>query len=363
MNAIRMLLAVLPFSLILVLATFEISGGASLEEVVRGLERLGREQRFQQQIEGAKREKKLVVYTSTQAAETQERVNAFKKKYPFITEVDSYRSSQHRILTRLTTESRAKRYLADVVDMNGSTIHLVKKEGLLGRYPSMEGDLLPKGFKDPDSYWAAENIRPYVLEYSSRLVPRQGVPRKLVDLLNDAWKGKLALDEREYVWFANILNVLGERKGLDFMKRLARQGINLRGGHSLLSQLVAAGEFPINIVQYAHIAQRSIRAGAPVDWVGLDPVITDFHSIALMANAPHPYTATLYIDFALSEEGQRLLARRGFIPARVGVGSDPPRLTTDLKLVPMDLKLLDDLQRYTQLFEETFSKKSRGSRK
>ena len=335
----------------------QISYGASLEEVVKILERLPKEVRLEKIIEGARQEKELLIYTSTQAEETQKRVEFFKRKYPFIVEAKFYRSSHHKLLTRMMMEYRAKRYYADVVNINGDIIYLAKKEGLVGGYFPLESGAFPKGFKDSGGYWTALNIRPYVLEYNTRLVIPEDLPRKLGDLLNEKWRGRLALDDREYTWFANLLKVFGEKDGIEFMKRLARQDISLRSGHTLLSQLVAAGEFPINVVQYAHVTERSKRSGAPVDWVGMDPIITDFNSIALTRYPLHPYSAMLFIEYMLSEEGQKLLIRdRGLIPARSNIEPDPP-LTKGLELVPVDLQLMDGIQRHTQLFQQIFLRK------
>jgi iron(III) transport system substrate-binding protein len=357
MKATTLLKVLWPVFLALLLAGNGVSYGASLEEIVKSLEGLPREQRFKKQVEGAKKEKKLVIYTSTQVGETQRRIDFFKEKYPFMTDVIYYRSSHHRLLSRLKTEYRTETYLADVVDMNGDILYLAKKERLLGKYLPTEWEAFAEGFRDPDGYWTAQNIRPLVLEYNTDLVAPQNVPKKLTDLLSPVWKGKLALDSQEYFWFANVLKVLGEGKGLEFMKKLASQNINFRRGHSLLSQLVAAGEFPVNLVQYAHISQRTIRAGAPIDWVGIDPIITDTHAIAVAAKPNNPYAAMLYVNLFLSEEGQTFLKKTGFIPARNNVEPDPPRLTRGLKLVPADVGLTDDILRYKELFQKVFSVK------
>ena len=130
------------------------------------------------------------------------------------------------------------------------------------------------------------------------------------------------------------------------MRRLEAQDLNIRKGHNLMNQLVVAGEYPINVVQYSHVTQRSIKAGAPVDWVGIDPIITGWQSLAALKNPPHPYTTMLFVDFMLSEEGQTLLRNRGFISSRENIEPDPPRLKKGLKLVPGDQSVMDDIQKY-----------------
>ena len=223
------------------------SYGASLEEIVGSLEKLPREQRLQKQIEGAKHERKLLFYTSTATEESQERANAFRRKYPFVTDVEVYRATSERLMTRMTVEDQNKKHFAGVVIMNGADVYLAKKNGLLGRYLPADAKAFQQGFVDPQGQWTALNVIPYVLEYNIRLVNPQPVPKKLTDLLDPVWKGKkLALDDREYFWFANMLKTLGEKPGLDFMRRLETQDLNIRKGHNLMNQLVVAGEYPIN---------------------------------------------------------------------------------------------------------------------
>jgi iron(III) transport system substrate-binding protein len=50
------------------------------------------------------------------------------------------------------------------------------------------------------------------------------------------------------------------------------------------------------------------KKGAPVDWVGFEPAIVALHPISMVAKAPHPNAAKLFIDFALSDEGKRFLS-------------------------------------------------------
>jgi iron(III) transport system substrate-binding protein len=328
---------------------------ASFEEIVKSLEKLPREERLQRQIEGAKSERKLLFYTSTAAEESQERSNAFKKKYPFVTDVEVYRATSERLVTRMNVEQQNKKLFAGVVIMNGADVYLAKKTGLLGRYTPADAKAYSQGFIDPEGYWTALNVIPYVLEYNTRLVNPQQVPKKLTDLLDPYWKGKkLALDDREYFWFANMIKAMGEKPALDFMRRLEAQDLNIRKGHNLMNQLVVAGEYPVNVVQYSHVTQRSIKAGAPVDWVGIDPIITGWQSMALLKDPPHPYTAMLFVDFLLSEEGQTMVRNRGFIPARDNIEPNPPRLKKGLKLVPGDPSVMDDIKKYGSQFEQIF---------
>src|SRR3989304_8968173 len=86
-------------------------------------------------VEGAKKEGKLVIYHSTNVESYLHRINAFKKKYPFIA-VENWRDNGTKILIRVLAEANAKRYFADIIDVRGFEINILKEKGLLMKYSS-----------------------------------------------------------------------------------------------------------------------------------------------------------------------------------------------------------------------------------
>ena len=89
------------------------------------------------------------------------------------------------------------------------------------------------------------------------------------------WQGQLAIDQESYEWFAALLDTMGEDKGLRFARQLAERGLTVRRGHTLLSQLVAAGEFKMVIDQYDHIAYRGVKSGSPTNYIFFNPVLAE----------------------------------------------------------------------------------------
>jgi iron(III) transport system substrate-binding protein len=87
-------------------------------------------------------------------------------------------------------------------------------------------------------------------------------------------------------------------------------------------QLAVAGEYPL-IIAYNQTLQRMTSRGAPIDWIALEPAVTQVNPAMIGAKAPHPNAARLFYDYNLSKEGQEQL--RGFqrIPVRKDV--DPRR--------------------------------------
>ena len=64
-------------------------------------------------VEGARKDGKLVVYTSMNQRDASLLVQDFKKRYPFI-DGQIFRANSQKLLPRIETEARAKKYQADV---------------------------------------------------------------------------------------------------------------------------------------------------------------------------------------------------------------------------------------------------------
>ena len=108
----------------------------------------------------------------------------------------------------------------------------------------------------------------------------------------------------------------------------------------------------MQIVAYWYRPHLMKKQGAPVDWIGLEPAIVALHPISMVERAPHPNAAKLFIDYALSEEGQKLFAARGREPARPGIR--PEGYPANLKVVPSRVELAEKLVEYRRRYEALF---------
>jgi len=137
------------------------------------------------------------------------------------------------------------------------------------------------------------------------------------------------------------------------MRELAKQ-TELRTGRNLLAQLVAAGEFKGALSGYSQTFEAMKPAGAPVDWVYLNPVFANIHPTGIAAKAPHPNAARLFIDFVLSKRGQEVIRGMNRIPDRIDTPPDQARLTENIKPAFAPAEVLDNFERYAKLFHEIF---------
>jgi iron(III) transport system substrate-binding protein len=308
-------------------------------------------------LEGAKKEGRLVLYTGMDVEEANQYTKEFNKKYPFI-KPDVFRSSGEKVQARFLVEHRAGVHSADVFQTSIVQVYQLKNAGLLAKYVSEESAVYPEGFKDPLGHWTAFYLIPYVIGYNTKLVAPKDAPNSYEDLLQPRWKGQISLETEEYQWFYHLVQILGKEKGHDYMRRLAGQNLQMRKGHTLLAQLVAAGEMAMAVVVYSNRVERMKNSGAPIDWVRFKgPTITAINAISIPEKAPHPNAAKLFVDYILSKEGQNLLRGLRRIPARPDVAPDPPSLTKGLNLYPARPEgMIENYNDTVARFDEIFNK-------
>jgi iron(III) transport system substrate-binding protein len=303
-------------------------------------------------IEGAKREGNVVFYGPLNINDSRMLAKRFEEKYPFI-KVEILRMSGEPLLNRIITEDKAGRNTVDVI--NNSIIDPLKRARLLRPYRSPEHTGYANQFKDPEGYWASMNNNYYVLGYNSKLVSAIEAPKDWSDLLNPKWKGKIGMDQEEFEWYAQSLDTWGREKAQKFHRALAQQQIHWRKGHTLISQLIAAGEFPLGIV-YAHRVESMKKVGAPIEWVKTtNPVFVALSPVGLAAKAPHPNAAKLYLDFILSIEAQLMIRSFNRTSARTDIEPLVPEMQySRLKLVAIDPKVSEDLNRHANEFHDIY---------
>lgn len=306
-------------------------------------------------IDGAKKEAKLMIYSSVGAADTATLGQKFQQKYPFI-KPEYLRLGSERLLTRILQEARGGKQFADVYQTGVVEVYLFRQKAMLTQYASPERAAYGDYFKDAEGYYTAFFHTSKVIAYNTRMVPAAKAPKSYEDLLNPQWRGRLGLPSGGggIRWFLAMMKEFGDEKGEAFMRRLAAQKPVVGQDISAVTALMAAGEYPIAVFSNAHQIEQMKNQGAPVEWIATRPVLTTQTVLALPNQAPNPNSARLYIDFVLSKEGQELLRSFNRIPARADVEASPPRLTRGLKFSPYKGEWGEEYDKYAERFRKTF---------
>ena len=316
--------------------------------LAHGANEQNQQQRF---VDGARKEGKMVFYTSVETEFARSLTAAFEAKYPFI-KTDIFRSTHEKILSRMNIERQTGTFTADTMSVGEFETYHMQKKGFIAPYKSPHAAAYPEGFKDPNGYWTDLYDNVIVTAFNTNRVKREELPKRYEDLLHPRWKARMVLDQNEDRWFANMLYLMGEKKGMEFMQALAQQNVSIRGGRSLVTQLLSAGEFDLQVVAYWYRPHLMKKQGAPVDWIGIEPAIVALHPISIVEKAPHPNAARLFIDFTISDEGQNIFIRRGRESAKPGL--KPEGYPAHLKLFPSRVQLAEKLEDYSQRYRALF---------
>ncbi len=298
---------------------------------------------------------KLVYYTTMAMDDTQKIMDKFSEKYPFV-KGEIYRTGGTNILLRVEGETKAKQYKADVIEMAELEFYVAVEKGYIGRYLSPERNFFPEDRKDSEGLWTIYYVSPMAIGYNTKLLSAKEAPAKLEDLVKPQWKGKIGADNSDFAWFAAMLSVFGEEKGMELMKGLAANVQTYFEGHPLGTQLLAAGQFPIDLNGYVYAMEKMKKDGAPVEWVGYNPLYAKMFVIGLYRYAPHPNTAKLFVDFVLSKEGQELIEAMSRPATRKGVKPNIPRLEK-YRYVYLGVEAGKRIDEYTKRYREVFVKK------
>ena len=303
--------------------------------------------RAQRVIDGAKKEGALTLYSSGTHEDIGAVIYAFEKKYGL--PVRFWRGSSEDILRRTMTEARASRFEVDVADTAGPEMEAMQREKLLHEITSPVFAELMAQAVAPRRAWVMSRLNVFTAAANTNMVSAADAPRSYHDLTDRGWKGRLGIEADDVGWFLTVLGIIGEEKGLELFRGIVtKNGMSVRKGHTLLANLVAAGEVPLALTLYGYRVEAMKKAGAPIAPVTLAPVVALPNATAVFRRAPHPHAAVLFVDFFLGE-GQRILAARGNVPTNKSV-KPPPEVT----LVD-SAKLLDEGEKWTKLFNETFA--------
>jgi len=278
-------------------------------------------------LEGAKREGRVAFYSGMiENQALRPMADAFKRKYPFIA-VDYWRGDSRALVQKALTERRAARVTGDILESTGGAEALIRA-GAVAPFYTPSAAAYPKTYVDPKGMWAASRLDYFGMAYNTRQVTAAEAPKTYDELLKPKWKGAIAWRADSEVgamlFIAGVMREMGKEKGEAYLKKLAGQRIvNYAGSARALVDRVGEGEYKLALEIYAHHPLISKAKGAPLDVQMLDTVPSAISTIQLAKDAPHPNAAMLFIDFALSKEGQEVFRAAQYLSPNPAVDTDP----------------------------------------
>ena len=309
--------------------------------------------RMERIVAAAKKEGRLTMYTTFAEKDQPTLIQPFEAKYGV--KVNIWRAGTDKVLQRTLAEAAARKYDVDLIHFGSPEMEALSREKILQAVNSPVHKDLQPGSVPAHREWAATLLSVWVQVYNTQLIRKEDLPRTYKDLLDPRWKGKLGIEAKNQDWFASVVDVMGGgEKGLQFFRDLmARNGISARMGHTLLNNMVIAGEVPLALTVYNYMPEQAKKKGAPIDWFALEPAVARSNAIGVARRAPHPNAALLFYEYMLGE-GQQYLVKMDYVPSNTRA----PSPLKNVKILQTDpIRSLDETDKWTRLFEDVVLKR------
>jgi iron(III) transport system substrate-binding protein len=327
-------------------------------------------------VDAAKKEGKLVVYSTTDAVSANPLVKDFETLYPGI-KVEYSDLNSTELYNRFIAEAAANNGTADVLWSSAMDLQVkLVADGQGLAYPSPEIKSLPKWAVWKDSAYGT-TYEPTAIVYNKRLVPEADVPKdhtallKLLEAKPDVYKGKItAYDpERSGVGFLFCNeDIKNFPAAWDLFKAMGKTGAKFYTSAGAMMERVASGEHTIAygiFGSYGLARQRkdpNLGVVLPSDYTMVTSRVA-----FISKHAKNPNAAKLFLDYMLSKRGQEVVAKADLYSLRDDVeGEATVKAVTKVigdkaRPVPIDQTLLDNLDQTKRLaFLSKWQKAKKG---
>ena len=263
-------------------------------------------------VQGACKEGALSLYNVVYRNELRGLIEKFQKAFPCV-KVSSFAATGSALQQRFTSEQQAGRYEADIWETTTPGVAPgLAQQGLLANYVPPNADRVPRQFKQ-EGIWYAVGIDPIGIAWNTRMVTDQQKQvlasiTKWSDIANPAFKDSSGVvtahsgGTAQLPWY-----YFKTELGLDFYKKLAELKPALFDATSPSVDRLIAGDFAVLLHSPADnsVAGAWVK-GAPLQWKFPSPGLAVPHFVSVVAKAPHPSAARLFVAWSLSPEGQQV---------------------------------------------------------
>ena len=312
-------------------------------------------------IAAAKKEGKVVWYTSDDLPVAEKVGKAFEAKHPGI-DVKVERTGAERVFQRISQEYSVKIHAVDAVNSSDAAHFVVwKRDGILAPFvPEDVARNYPPEQCDPDGMFASWRASLSVIAYNTKLVKPEEAPKSFKDLLDPKWSGKMVKAHPSYS--GTILTAtfqITRDLGWEYLEALSKQKVMQVQSSTEPPKKLGLGERAVMADGNEYNLFQMKEKGEPVEIVypteGTPLVVGPS---AIMKDAPNPNAARLFHAFLFTVECQQLLVDAGGLRSFHKLVKEKPDRTplAKIKLMKEDPvgveKQVEQIKaRYTQLFK------------
>lgn len=274
-------------------------------------------------------------------------------------EVEVYRAGTGDLNARIESEKASGTIEADVLwAADAPTFETYKEAGDLAQLSSVETDDIIEEALDPEGYYVGTRIIPTVIAYNTEVLEQDALPESWQDLTDPEFADKLVMPDPA-VSGAAAFNASvwknDDQLGEEWIQALGENNPMIAKSNGPTSEEIASGGRPVGIV-VDYLVRDLAAQGSPIDAIYPTegaPYITE--PAGVFADSDAQEAAELYIEFLLSEEGQKLAVEQAYLPVREDVG--PPEGTPELSAIELmtpDLEVVTaDKEAAVELFQST----------
>jgi iron(III) transport system substrate-binding protein len=313
-----------------------------------------------QLIEAAKKEAKVILYSSMDLPVGEKLAKAFEAKYPGVA-VQVERSGSERLFQRVDQEFASNIHAADVINSSDASHFITwKKKGWLAPFVTEDiaQHFLPE-YRDPDGMSATTRIYLSSIAYNTNLVKPDDAPKSFADLLEPKWAGKMVKGHPAYS--GTIMTAtfqLVRELGWDYYEKLSKQRVMQVQSSTDPPKKLALGERAVMADGNEYNVVLLKEAGQPVEPVyPAEGTPTISGPTGIYATAPHPNAARLFQAWLHTRETQQFFIDfTAQYSAHAQVQPKPGRRKiSDIKLMKEDAagveKMAEEIKtRYAKLF-------------
>ena len=200
-------------------------------------------------------------------------------------------------------------------------VPLALAKDILDRIPERIGTPRPVPLKDPKGFWVGTVLESTGIAYHPKVLARLGVPppKDWDDLLSPKLRGHVVQvpptrSSSSHAAYEVILQREGEEKGWEFLKRLAANTGLYAARSRDVPSVVARGEFAVGFAVPSYFAFEDRLSGFDIKYVVPRTAWITSGPAGILRGARHPNAARAFVEFLLSERGQRIAMERGLFP-------------------------------------------------
>ena len=270
-------------------------------------------------LEGAKKEGKVVVYSTTDAKLVQPLIKDFEAAFPGV-KVEYGDMNSTEVYARFESENAANAASADAVWSSAMDLQLkLASNELAAAYKSPESGALPDWAHWKDMVYAT-TFEPIAIVYNKRLVPSEDVPKthadftKLLTTKAEKYQKKVTTYDAEKSGVGFMLvnqDVKFNPAFWDLVKAMGARGVNQQSSTSTMMERVSSGE---NLIGYNILGSYALTRAKKDPSIGV-AFTTDYNLVLsrlvfVAKNARNPNAGRLWVDYLLSKRGQTIAAEQ-----------------------------------------------------